>query len=208
MFQFYRIIFIACLAFSSMSLPAKDNNIIILGDSLSAAYGMPLEMGWVSLLEDKLNNNGYKYNIINASISGETTSGVVARIDDIIKVNIPDIVIIELGGNDGLRGFPFSEIKNNLVYIIKRIQETTAQIILIPMQLPPNYGQAYNQKFQQVYKSIANEYDIILSPFILENIATDTELMQDDGIHPVAMAQPKMLENIWPTLEAIMQRLD
>lgn len=208
MYQLYRNIVIACLVSISMSLSAKDNNMLILGDSLSAAYNIPLEAGWVALLEKKLNNTEYDFNIINASISGETTSGAISRIDNLLQKYKPALVIIELGGNDGLRGFPFSVIKTNLSILVKSIQKAKAKVILVPMQLPPNYGQAYNQKFQQVYVSIADEYNISLSSFILDNIATNPDLMQDDGIHPVVGAQPMMLENIWPTLETVMQGLD
>ena len=208
MYQFYRIIIVAYLVFFSLSLSAKENNILILGDSLSASYNIPLEAGWVTLLEKKLINTGYHFNIINASISGETTSGALTRIDQLLKRHTPKLVIIELGGNDGLRGFPFSEIKRNLVEIVNNALETKSEIILVPMQLPPNYGQAYNQKFQQLYVNIAEEYGIALSKFILEDIATNPALMQDDGIHPLANAQPVMLENMWPTIETLINTIE
>lgn len=202
--MFYRVLFIICLTVFVLPLHARDRTLLILGDSLSAAYGIPVQEGWVSLLDQRLQQQGYAFNVINASISGETTVGALTRLENIINTHQPSLTVVELGGNDGLRGFQFTEIEQNLSVIISQLQQNNSEILLVPMQLPPNYGQAYNQKFQQVYQRLAEQFDISLSRFILDDIALDNELMQADGIHPVAMAQPVMLENIWPALESLI----
>lgn len=178
---------------------------MILGDSLSASYGMSVESGWVSLLAKRLTDKGYdEFEIINASVSGEITKGARARLTKLLENNKPTIVVIELGGNDGLRGFSLEEIKNNLKAIINKIKHTGAKVLLVPMQLPPNYGLIYNSRFMKIYKEISKETKVVLSKFILEGIAQNSELMQADMIHPKAKAQSKMLDNIWSGLEEII----
>lgn len=183
-------------------------SILILGDSLSAGYGMPLEQSWVALLEQRLVRHteeaGYRYEVVNASISGETTRGALARIDSILERQQPAVAIIELGANDGLRGIPSEEMQRNLAGIIEKLQRAGSRIVLVPMKMPPNYGSSFTTRFEAVYDTLANKYDLVLSQFILHDIAEHPELMQDDGIHPTAAAQAKMLDNIWPVLEPIL----
>lgn len=180
----------------------------MLGDSLSAGYGLSLEQGWVALLEKRLARHeselGYRYNVINASISGDTTRGALARLDPILRRHEPAVAIVELGANDGLRGIPADEMKQNLAAIIGKLQDDGARVVLVPMKMPPNYGPGFTKKFEGVYEELANEYDLVLSQFLLEGVAKRSELMQDDGIHPTAEAQPIMLDNIWPVLKPIL----
>ena len=202
--MFYRTLFVICLTVFVLPLHARDKTLLILGDSLSAAYGIPVQSGWVALLEQRLAAQGYAFNVVNASVSGETTLGALTRLDTLLANHQPDYSVVELGGNDGLRGLPFAEIEQNLATIVARINRHGSEVLLVPMQLPPNYGQVYNQKFRQVYQRVAEQYEVPLSTFILEDIAINRDLMQSDGIHPVASAQPLMLENIWPSLEQLI----
>jgi len=158
----------------------------------------------VSMLQERLIQQDYNYQVINASVVGDTTRGATARIDQILEDEVPDIAIIELGGNDGLRGLPVDEIFQNLSAIIGRLQEYEVRILLIPMQIPPNYGQIYTGRFEQVYENLAASHNIVLGQFILNNIGDNPDLMQGDGIHPKAVAQGMMLENVWPDLEPII----
>lgn len=201
MYYRYLLIFVYFIVFP---VNAQEKTLLILGDSLSAAYGIPVEDGWVSLLEKRINRHEIAYKVVNASISGETTLGVRTRLNMLIKQYQPDLVIIELGANDGLRGFALGEIEQNLINIVKNIKQASADVLLVPMQLPPNYGAAYNQRFMSIYESVSKTMDVRLSAFILKNIAQYSELMQADGLHPVAEAQAMMLDNIWPSLEAMI----
>lgn len=189
-----------------ISLPAVavDKNILVLGDSLSASYGIPMEAGWVNLLQERIQSEGYAYQVRNASITGETTAGAKVRITDLLQEYRPSIVIIELGGNDGLRGLSLAEVKQNLDSIIGHARQSRAQVLLIPMHLPTNYGPLYNRKFMDMYRNLAASHDVLLGKFILEGIGDDSSLMQDDGIHPTAPAQNRMLENIWPDLQTLL----
>ena len=176
-----------------------------MGDSLSAGYGISVKHGWVSLLQDRLDSQGYPYQVINASISGDTTSGANARLDNHLKDTFPEIVIIELGGNDGLRGLSLDEMYQNLSDMISRLLDQNIRVLLIPIQIPPNYGQIYTAKFQEVYQRLASAYaEVVLGRFLLEGIALQPELMQEDGIHPREEAQTKILDNIWPYLKSIL----
>ncbi len=204
--MFYRTVIFVCLLLIIHPLHAKDKTLLILGDSLSAAYGIPIESGWVALLEQRLAQQDYAFTVVNASISGETTLGARTRLPSILERQQPDITIIELGGNDGLRGFTFNEIENNLTAIISLLKQSHSRILLVPMQLPPNYGQTYNQKFRKIYERLSRQDDVWLSQFILQDIAINQRLMQADGIHPVAEAQTLMLENIWPDLQAMLNQ--
>lgn len=189
---------------------AADNtkSILVLGDSLSAGYGIPMEQDWVTLLEQRLaayaQSSGYRYPVINASISGDTSRGARERLDKLLKRHDPAVAIVELGGNDGLRGIQPDEMRRNLAAIITKLQDDGARVVLVPMQMPPNYGPAFTKKFEQVYVDLANEYDVVLSQFILQGIADNPALMQADGIHPTAAAQPHMLDNIWPVLKPLL----
>jgi acyl-CoA thioesterase-1 len=190
----------------SLSAAADDNKtLLVLGDSLSAGYGIAIERSWVSQLQDRLMRQGYRYKVVNASISGDTTRGARARLIPLLEEVRPLITIVELGGNDGLRGLALEEMQANLTVIIEHLLGVDSHILLIPMKLPPNYGDAYISKFEIIYMQLADQYDIKMVPFILEGIAGDDRLMQDDGIHPAASAQIKMLDNLWPDLLPLLE---
>lgn len=190
---------------SAYSENKKQENILVLGDSLSGAYGIDREQGWVALLQRKLASQGYDYTVINASVSGDTTRTGLSRIDSALQNHQPEIVIIALGGNDGLRGLPLSEIKTSLANIIEQSQEQHARVLLAGVRLPPNYGAAYNTRFAALYEELAKEYDIPLVPRILDQVADDAALMQNDGIHPTAEAQPRIMHNVWEKLVPLLE---
>lgn len=179
--------------------------ILVFGDSLSAAYGIEQKQGWVNLLQQKLQQSNYTHHIINASISGETTAGGLARIDQTLKQHQPSIVILELGANDGLRGLPVAEMQQNLEKMLARIQKTTPKIVLVGMKIPPNYGVKYTQTFAQTYTALAKKYPVTLVPFLLEGVAGNRALNQADGVHPIASAQPTLLNNVWPYLVPVLK---
>ena len=183
---------------------AADKSLLVLGDSLSAGYGIDVELGWVALLQERLTSRGYTYRVVNASISGDTTSGAYARLADLLRESRPKIAIVELGGNDGLRGLPLEEMYQNLSRIITQLLENETSVLLIPIQLPPNYGQIYTAKFQEVYQRLAEEHEVVAGKFLLDGIALNTDLMQADGIHPKANAQMLILDNIWPFLQPVL----
>lgn len=185
---------------------ANKPTILVLGDSLSASYGIAQNAGWVSLLQQRLDQRDYPYRVINASISGETTSGALSRAGRALDAHRPSIVIIELGGNDGLRGLPLKQIRANLAALIEASLAHDAQVLLVGMKLPPNYGPAYTEKFHQIYVDLARQYRVPLLPFLLEDVAQQARLMQSDGIHPRAEAQSIVLESVWRTLQPMLQR--
>ena len=195
------------LALILITIPAQqalaEDNVLILGDSLSAGYGIDEAQGWVALLQKKLNAETEitrnSYNVINASISGETSAGGLRRLPALIEQYSPFLVVIELGGNDGLRGYPLQRMKANLQTMIAHSKEANAQVLLLGMQIPPNYGQRYSRQFADVYQQLKNENGVSLVDFFLANVGTVTTLMQKDGIHPTAAGQPIMLNNVWPT---------
>lgn len=176
---------------------------MVFGDSLSAGYGLPQEAGWVSLLKKKLQTQS-PAQVINNSISGETASGGRNRIEQALKIHRPDIVIIELGGNDGLRGAPIESIRDNLEAIIEACLRNKATVLLAGMQLPPNYGIAYTQKFQDIYPQLAKRHQLKLVPFLLDGFGDKREFFQTDGIHPNAHAQAKIVENVWKVLQIML----
>lgn len=194
--------------FVAWSMPAFAENpkIMIYGDSLSAAYGIPQQQGWASLLQKKLASEYYQYDVVNASISGETTSGGVSRIQKILDQIKPSIIILELGANDGLRGLPIQEMSNNLNTIILQSKKSGARVLLVGMRIPPNYGPQYTKLFSQTYVKLSQEHQIPLVPFMLENIAAKADLIQDDGLHPNAIAQPLVLDNIWSHLKKLLKK--
>jgi len=179
---------------------AEARIILIVGDSLSAAYGIPVEQGWVSLLQERLDSRDYPCRIINASISGDTTANARARLSQALASHEPAVVLLELGGNDGLRGLSLTEMKSNLGAMISSVQETGAQLLLIGVQLPPNYGPRYTERFQAVYRELAVEHDLALLPSLVDGIGTEQKLMQQDGIHPNISAQPLILDRVWEAL--------
>lgn len=192
--------------YAGQSQPPEDagQTILVLGDSLSGAYGIDSDRGWVSLLQQKLLAEGYGYRIVNASVSGDTTRSGLGRIDTALSAHRPAITIIALGGNDGLRGMPFSEIESSLARIIERSRAAGAEVLLVGVRLPPNYGNAYVDKFTAIYVSLADRYATALVPRVLEDVAEHSELMQMDGIHPTAEAQPRVMLNIWQGLQPML----
>ena len=188
------------LAFGNPAF-TKGNTLLVLGDSISAAYGMSLDKGWVALLAERLATTHPDYRVVNASISGETTNGALGRLDSLLGQHKPQVVVIELGGNDGLRGFPVSELRQNLDQLALRSRAAGAQVVMVSIQIPPNYGSRYTTSFHESYALAAENTDSILAPFILDGIATNPELMQADGIHPRPEAQADMLNNMLPYIE-------
>lgn len=191
--------------FAANKTPA---NILVLGDSLSAAYGIDVDAGWVALLQRQIIKQGYDYKVINVSVSGDTTRTGLSRVDSALENHKPEVVIIALGGNDGLRGLAFSEIETSLSNIIERCKKTQSEILLVGVRMPPNYGAVYSQKFAQLYQHLASRYDIVLLPKMLDQVADNPELMQADGIHPKASAQPKIMQNIWSALKPVLDIAD
>lgn len=193
------------LLLSSATLPAiAKNTILVIGDSLSAAYGMSKEQGWVSLLQQRLEENHYPYDVINASVSGDTTSNGLAQLPDALEKYHPAITIIALGGNDGLRGLPLTVIEKNLGKMTALAKGAGSKILLLGVRLPPNYGPAYITAFQQVYVNVADEYGVSVVPVMLKNMDEKRDLFQSDGIHPKPEAQPIILDNIWPALKPLL----
>jgi acyl-CoA thioesterase-1 len=180
--------------------------ILVVGDSLSAAYGIPIEKGWVSLLQERLDAGDYPYQIVNASISGDTTANARARLPQALASHEPAVVLLELGGNDGLRGLSLTAMKGNLAAMISSLQQTGAQLLLIGVQLPPNYGPRYTDRFQAVYRELAREHDIALLPSLVDGIGTEQDLMQPDGIHPNATAQPLIRDRVWEELLPLLDQ--
>ena len=178
--------------------------ILVLGDSLSGAYGINTDEGWVALLQQRISRQGYHYQVINASVSGDTTRTGLSRIGSALQTHKPAIVIIALGGNDGLRGLSFSEIESSLAGIIERCRQNKAKILLVGVRLPPNYGAAYNQRFAALYRGLAERYDIPLVPRMLDQVAERREWMQPDGMHPKAEAQPQVMQNVWAGLKPML----
>ena len=184
---------------------SRDGVILVWGDSLSAAYRMEESQGWVALLQNKLAQEGLDWQVVNGSVSGETTAGGLARLPAMLDSSQPDIVILELGGNDGLRGLPVPSIRANLTQMIKLSQAAGAQVLLAGIQIPPNYGPRYTGPFYAQYRELAEHYDLTLIPFLLEGIADNSALMQDDGIHPIAEAQPMIVDIVWQPLLSLIQ---
>ncbi|WP_372964006.1 arylesterase [Marinobacter sp.] len=195
------------ITFFLISWPALANQhtLMVVGDSLSAAYGVPSETAWVQLLRDRLEAHGLPWQVVNASISGETTDGGLRRLPRLLEQNEPDVVVIELGGNDGLRGFPPNVIEANLAKMIELVMGTGATPVLIGIQIPPNYGQRYTRMFSDIFPTLSDRYDVGLVPFFLEGIFDQNGMMQGDGIHPTEEAQPLLLDNVWPRLEPLVR---
>lgn len=186
--------------------------VLVFGDSLSASYGIANGEGWVDLLGKRLRADAKGENVqantvpvINASASGETTQGGLTRIDDVLARHRPDVLILELGGNDALRGLALDRTKRNLATMITRARASGAKVLLLGMQVPPNLGPAYTKRFKLLFSELHDELQVAWVPFFLEGVAGDAQLMQRDGIHPTAQAQPQLLENVWPTLQALLQ---
>lgn len=178
---------------ASAALPAT---ILVMGDSISTAHGIRPQEGWVHLLKQRVEE---RHEIINVSVSGETTGGGRVRLPDALKAHGPNLVILELGGNDGLRGYPVERIRDNLDAMIAAAKTAGSDVLLLGMKLPPNYGPRYTREFEKMYEELAEEYKLPFVPFFLEGVAA-SDGMQADGIHPTAAAQPRLLDNVWPTL--------
>ena len=184
---------------------AETPTILVLGDSLSAAYGIPAEQGWVTLLQRRLMERGFPHRVVNASISGDTTSGGLSRLPAALERERPALVVLELGANDGLRGQSLVAMTDNLARMIDLSRRAGARVALAEMRIPPNYGPAYTQKFQAAFGELAARHEIPLIPFLLDGVAGDRALVQDDGLHPSAEAQPQILDNVWPVLEPLLK---
>jgi acyl-CoA thioesterase-1 len=180
-------------------------NILVLGDSLSAGYGMDVDQSWPTLLQLRLEEQGYEHRVINASISGETTEGGAARIDDALDRFAPELIILELGANDGLRGFPPARLQENLEKIITAGKETGAAVVLLGIRIPLNYGPRYSAEFEDTFRTVAAAQDIPWIEFFMDGIALNMALLQDDGIHPNIEAQPLLLDNAWPIISASLK---
>lgn len=193
-----RFLCVVILALMSQTLMAKS--IVVLGDSISAAHGIEVAQGWVALMQKKLNETHNDFTLDNASISGETSAGGLARVDALLTLHKPSVLILELGANDGLRGLSPTMMKSNLVEIIRRAQQANAKVLLLGMKIPPNYGKRYIDLFYNVYPQLATEMNIATIPFLLEDVALSSDLMQSDGLHPNAQAQPIITDKIWQKL--------
>jgi len=201
-----RTLLLACLFVCAFSAAAAEKSILVFGDSLSAAYGLARSRGWVALLEERLKRERLDYSVVNASVSGETTAGGRARIDEALARHKPAVMVLELGGNDGLRGLPVAQMKANLGAIIERSRKSGARVLLLGVRMPPNYGPDYTADFQHAFAELARRYHIALVPNMLQDLGESRELFQPDGIHPSAEAQPAMLERIWPALRPLLKQ--
>jgi acyl-CoA thioesterase-1 len=183
---------------------AQAGTVLVVGDSISAGFGLDSRQGWVSLLEKRLQEQGFGYTVVNASISGDTSASGAARLPALLAAHRPQLVILELGGNDGLRGLPVSQLQQNLADMVERSQRLGAKVLILGMRLPPNYGQRYNTAFANVFQKVADASGAVLLPFLLQGAGGVPSMMQEDGIHPNARAQPLLLENIWPSLQPLL----
>lgn len=199
-----RVLFLALLLFAGNAVAAAPV-ILILGDSLSAGYGTILSSDWPTLLQQRLVRQGYPYHVVNASISGDTTSSGRQRLPATLARHRPRVVIIELGANDGLRGLPLAEMRANLSAMISTALHYGTRVLLVGMYLPTNYGQAYTEEFHQVYLDLAREYHVPLVPFLLQGVALQPRLMQPDGLHPRAAGEPQVLANVWRVLKPMLR---
>jgi acyl-CoA thioesterase I len=178
----------------------------VLGDSLSAGYGLKPAEGWVALLEKRLQSQGYEYRVVNASVSGETSGGGLQRLPRALELHKPAVVVVELGANDGLRGLSLALTRDNLTKIVTGARQAGAQVVLVGMRLPPNYGPRYTNDFMTMYREIASASHVALVPFLLESVALKPALMQADGLHPTAQAQPALLDTVWPVLTPLLKK--
>jgi acyl-CoA thioesterase-1 len=195
-----------CVATAYAQTSSSQPVILIVGDSLSAGYGISVDSTWVALLQRRLTEQGYGYRVVNASASGETTGGARARLTRTLALHKPAVVVIELGGNDALRGLPLQQIRGNLAAMIESVRAAAAQTVLVGMRIPPNYGEAYADGFYALFGELAKQYDVAYVDFFLDGVALDEELMQEDGIHPTAAAQGRLLDNVWPALRTVLKK--
>lgn len=200
-----RCLLVLVLCLTAPLQAGAQPSVLVVGDSLSAGYGLSAGESWVSLLQDRLIEKEYGYRVVNASISGDTSRGGKSRLPRALKVHTPALVIIGLGGNDGLRGIAISEMKQNLTFMVEKSHAANAEVVLLPMRIPSNYGQAYTQRFEQVFADLIEQYKLPKADFILKDVASKPELMQQDGIHPTSAAQKLMLANVWPAITSSLK---
>ena len=198
------LLLLAVSAALAAQTPIEAKTILVIGDSISAGYGIQRDQGWVALLESRVAALQPPHKVVNASISGDTTGGALARLPRTLEVHKPDVVIIELGGNDALRGYPVERIENNLDAMAGLAKDAGASVVVLGMEIPPNYGARYTQAFHAIYADVAKRTGAALVPFLLDGVATDDALMQADGIHPTAAAQARLLDNVWPALKSLL----
>lgn len=203
---FFKKVLLSLFLLTSLSSLAGESvsKVMVFGDSLSAAYGIPAEYGWVQLLQERLDEKDYKVEVINASISGNTSGNGLNRIKKDLETHSPDILILELGGNDGLRGHPPARLKSNLKKMIEICQANNVEVLLVGMQLPPSYGKRYTTAFANLYPEIAEEMNVPLVKSFIDTVGVDPELMQNDRIHPNEKGQPLLLDSVWPSLKAML----
>jgi len=194
----------AGLALMCMAQNAAAGTVLIVGDSISAGFGLDTRKGWVALLEQRLKQEGFDDKVVNASISGDTSAGGLARLPAALATHKPDVVVIELGGNDGLRGQRPAQLQQNLASMIQQSRDSGAKVLLLGMQIPPNYGKRYVEAFAKVFGDVAQKEKVPFVPFFLEGVGGHPELMQADGLHPAVAAQDKLLENVWPALKPLL----
>ncbi|MDP8566283.1 arylesterase [Methylophilus aquaticus] len=201
------LILLPALLFTNFAMAetTSKQTILIFGDSLSAAYGIPKEKGWVNLMAQRVKDNQLPHEVANASVSGETTAGGLSRLPAALKQFKPSIIVIELGANDGLRGLPTDTMKNNLEKMIQASKQANAQVVLLGMLIPPNYGPKYTNSFKSAFLDLSEKYKTPFIPFFLDGISGHADLVIEDGLHPNVNAQPKLLENVWPTLSAVLK---
>lgn len=194
------------MTWGSAYAASGERTLLVFGDSLSAAYGLQAEQGWVAQLQRRLQSQGYGYRVVNASVSGETTSGGRNRLARALSQHKPRLVLLELGANDALRGLPVKEARDNLAFMIDAIKRSGARVLLLGIRIPPNYGPQYTQAFEEIYTGLAKEKKVPLLPFLLEGVALDERFMQPDGLHPNARGQPLVLANVWLALKPLLER--
>ncbi len=196
----------AALSEESKAQDTRLKTILVIGDSISAGFGIPMQQGWVALLGKELQRQGHPTRVINASISGDTSQGGVSRLPALLTTHQPDLVVIELGGNDGLRGTPIRLIRANLQRMMDQATQANSDILLLGMQIPPNYGRKYTQSFREIFPTLASQNAVPYVPFLLDKVATTPGMMQADGIHPTAAAQPLMMASVYPEILAWLKR--
>lgn len=205
---FKPLVLVLIVAWPGAYAADRAQTLLIVGDSLSAGFGLEPGADWTTLLQHRLLSEGYGYRVVNASITGDTTTGGLARLPRALRIHQPSIVLIELGGNDGLRGTPIALIEDNLARMIRLARDAGARVILAGMQMPPNYGSRYVSEFAAVFPRLAAAHDVVLIDFILDGIALNRDLMQPDGIHPNAEAQARLLDNAWPAIESVIRKVN
>jgi acyl-CoA thioesterase-1 len=202
-----RFFVLSILLFAGFPANADTPAILVFGDSISAGYGLArVEQGWVGMLRAKLKDEGYGYEVVNASVTGETTAGGLARLPRALALHHPRVVILELGGNDGLRALPIDQMRSNLGRMVDLSVDSGAQVLVLGMRIPPNYGPEFTEKFFAVFADVARDKRAPLVPFLLNDIALSPNLMQADGVHPNELGQPKLLDNVWPKLRSLLRK--